>query len=99
MVFLWLGRIYSIKYSYTKAMKTEKIIKNRIKKNNKIVISTYDSIDNPFYNGGGAFAIHEVAKRLSKKYELIVLTGNYPGSINKVKDGVSYKRIGVFLWG
>ncbi len=80
-------------------MKTEKIIKNRIKKNNKIVISTYDSIDNPFYNGGGAFAIHEVAKRLSKKYELIVLTGNYPGSINKVKDGVSYKRIGVFLWG
>jgi len=42
----------------------------------KIIISNYDSVKNPYYGGGGATAIHEIASRLTKKFEVTVLTGN-----------------------
>jgi glycosyltransferase involved in cell wall biosynthesis len=59
-----------------------------------IIISSYDDIDNPYYGGGGARAIYEVAKRLSSKYKLTVITANYPHATNKIVNGISYKRIG-----
>lgn len=63
----------------------------------RIIISSYDDLKNPFYGGGGAHVIHEIAKRLSQKYSLTVITSSYPGSKSRaVIDGVRYKRVG--LW-
>jgi glycosyltransferase involved in cell wall biosynthesis len=60
----------------------------------KIIFSNYDDIKNPFYGGGGAIAIHEVAKRLSARHYVTVITGKYPGAQDGVVDGVNYERIG-----
>jgi ATP-dependent exoDNAse (exonuclease V) alpha subunit len=60
----------------------------------KVIISTYDSVDNPYYGGGGAIAIHETAKRLVKNFKVMVISGAYPKSKNHVKDGVFYQFIG-----
>jgi phosphatidyl-myo-inositol alpha-mannosyltransferase len=60
----------------------------------QIIISSYDGINNPYYEGGGAIAIHKVATILSKKYDVTVITSNYPKSINEIIEGVYYLRIG-----
>ncbi|MBX7180163.1 MAG: glycosyltransferase, partial [Saprospiraceae bacterium] len=58
----------------------------------------YDDIKNPYYGGGGALAVHEVAKRLAaRQHEVLVLTGKYPGCKDEIIDGVQYKRIGFHL--
>lgn len=64
----------------------------------RIIISSYDDVENPYYAGGGAVAVHEVARRLSSEYDVTVITGAYPGSRNVVRDGVQYRRIG-WRWG
>jgi len=62
----------------------------------KIVISSYDDIHNPHYGGGGAIAVHEVARRLAQKaFDVTVLTGKFNGSKNLLIDNVNYKRIGI----
>lgn len=61
----------------------------------KIVISSYDDIKNPFYGGGGAYAVHEVAKSLAFDFKVTVITGKYPGCKDEVIDEVYYKRIGI----
>lgn len=61
----------------------------------RIVFSNYDDIKNPYYAGGGAYAIHEVAKRLARNHEVEVITGNYPGAKNLILDKVTYRRIGL----
>ncbi|KKR85843.1 MAG: hypothetical protein UU34_C0030G0003 [Candidatus Curtissbacteria bacterium GW2011_GWA1_41_11] len=61
----------------------------------KIVISSYDDVNNPFYGGGGAYAVCEVAKSLAADFKVTVVTGKYPGSKNKIQDKVLYKRIGI----
>lgn len=60
----------------------------------KIIISTYDDIRNPNYGGGGAIAIHELAKRLKNIYDIQVISWNHSGIKNEDIDGVKYKRIG-----
>jgi glycosyltransferase involved in cell wall biosynthesis len=61
-----------------------------------IIFSSYDDIKNPYYAGGGALAIHEVAKRLAKNFSVRVLTGNYPSARRKeIIDGVHYERLGL----
>jgi len=65
----------------------------------KIIVSSYDDLDNPYYGGGGAVAVHEVFRRLSKFYDITVLTGKYPNSRNKIFDNISYRRIGTTLFG
>jgi glycosyltransferase involved in cell wall biosynthesis len=60
----------------------------------KIIFSTYDDVENPYYAGGGAHAISEIAKRLSDVFEITIITGNYKGAKNINKNGVAYKRIG-----
>lgn len=60
-----------------------------------IIISTYDDLDNPYYAGGGARAVHEVARRLVDDYNVTVLTGDFPGATEEMaRDGVRYIRIG-----
>jgi phosphatidyl-myo-inositol alpha-mannosyltransferase len=60
----------------------------------KIIFSNYDDINNPYYGGGGAYAIFEVTKRLAASNDVTVITGKYPGSKDETIDGVKYKRIG-----
>lgn len=61
----------------------------------KIIISTYDDVKNPHYGGGGAIALHELAKKLSVKHDLKVISWNHSGVKNETIDGVSYTRIGL----
>jgi len=63
----------------------------------KVIISTYDSLINPHYHGGGAVAIHEVARRLTKKYSVTVVAGNYRGATNSQIDKVTYVYLGTRL--
>lgn len=65
----------------------------------KIIFSNYDDLKNPWYGGGGARAVHEVAKRLAAYHEVFVITGKYPGSKNEIIDRVQYLRIGVGVVG
>jgi len=65
--------------------------------NNKkqiIYISTYDDIKNPYYGGGGAIAIHELAKRLSKNFDIRVLSWRYSRKKKEIIDTVCYERFG-----
>jgi len=64
-------------------------------KNLPIYFSTYDDIKNPHYGGGGAIAVHEVAKRLSKKYDIRVVSWDYNGKKKETIDGVKYERFGM----
>ena len=64
-----------------------------------IIFSNYDDQNNPHYGGGGAIAIHAIAKRLAKVYSLTVITGTYPGATNTLVDGVKYLRIGTSALG
>lgn len=59
----------------------------------KIIFSNYDDIKNPNYGGGGAVAVHEIAKRLTNSFEVTVITGSYKGATNEIIDKVAYKRI------
>ncbi len=59
----------------------------------KIIFSNYDSLNNPYYGGGGAVAIHAVAKRLAQDHHVIVVAGRFPGSKDLVLDNVLYKYI------
>jgi glycosyltransferase involved in cell wall biosynthesis len=64
------------------------------KEKKKLIFSSYDDIHNPFYGGGGALAIHQIVRRLSLIFDVVVLTGNYKGAKNKREENVLYKRIG-----
>jgi glycosyltransferase involved in cell wall biosynthesis len=68
-------------------------------KRKKVIISSYDDIKNPYYAGGGAFAIHTLASRLTKNFDVLIFTGTYSGSVDEVVESVQYKRIGCSLFG
>lgn len=65
----------------------------------KIIISIYDSINNPYYRGGGAYSTHEIAKRLAKNHIVTVICGAFKNSQDRVIDGVNYKHIGLTFSG
>lgn len=65
----------------------------------KIIFSTYDHLDNPYYAGGGARTIHEIAKRLVTRYDVEVITGNFNKKKRTVIDGVKYRYIGHWIGG
>ncbi len=62
----------------------------------KIILSSYDHIANQFYGGGGAVAIHQIARQLSNDFDVLVLTARYHGSPKNMYtlDGVKYHSIG-----
>ncbi|MFZ1735598.1 MAG: glycosyltransferase family 4 protein, partial [Candidatus Moraniibacteriota bacterium] len=73
---------------------------NKRDKELRIVMSNYDDKRNPWYAGGGAIVVHEVARRLAKTYSVEVITGSYPGSKKReVIDGVCYQRVGFSFFG
>lgn len=60
----------------------------------KIVHLIYDDLENPWVGGGGAVRVYQISKILSKEHGITVVTGNYPGAIDQVKNGIKYIRIG-----
>jgi len=61
----------------------------------QIVFSNYDSPPNPYYGGGGAVAIHEVAKRLAGRNSVTVVTGRFRKVKDALREGVNYKHLGL----
>jgi glycosyltransferase involved in cell wall biosynthesis len=59
-----------------------------------IVFSNYDSPGNPWYGGGGARAIHAVARRLAARHRVRVLVGAFSRARRLVVDGVEYQPVG-----
>lgn len=78
---------------WDKAKSTKQFTTSILEKN-RIIFSNYDDLKNPWYAGGGALAIHEVAKRLVNYLDVMVITGKYPNCKNEFIDRVYYKRIG-----
>lgn len=60
----------------------------------RIVHVIYDSLNNPWLNGGGAHRTFELYKRLSAKHDVLVLTGNYPGAVKQLQN-IRFQRIGI----
>jgi len=60
----------------------------------RIIISSFDSIYHPVYAGGGAHAIHEVAKRLSNSFSVMVIAAAYKHCKATKVEGVQYRFIG-----
>lgn len=60
-----------------------------------VVITNYDSIQNPYYAGGGAISMHEIGKRLAERYIVTIVSGAYPGSKDILIDGINYHFIGL----
>lgn len=65
----------------------------------KLIFSSYDDIYNPFYAGGGAQSIHQIAKRFTSEFDVTVITGKYRGAKKTIVDHVHYKRIGFSFLG
>ena len=65
----------------------------------KIIISSYDDLNNPHYGGGGAYVVHEIAKRFVGEFDVTVITGRYKASESMKVDGVYYIRIGSEFFG
>jgi len=60
----------------------------------KIVHLIYDDWKNPWCGGGGAKRVLEIYRRLGKKHEIMVITGNYPDAKNETIDSISFRRVG-----
>ncbi len=60
----------------------------------RLVFSNYDSPGHPFYGGGGAAAIHEVARRLAPRHQVEVVVGRYAAWQPELLDGVTYRPVG-----
>jgi glycosyltransferase involved in cell wall biosynthesis len=65
----------------------------------KIFFSIYDDLSNPYYAGGGARVVYEVARRLTSEFDVTVITGAYTGAVDRVVEGVSFQYIGVTWFG
>ncbi|MFC1554814.1 glycosyltransferase family 4 protein [candidate division KSB1 bacterium] len=61
----------------------------------KILHIIYDDVKNPWVGGGGSIRAYEINRLLAEKHSITVITGKFPGSENEVKEGVTYKRIGI----
>jgi phosphatidyl-myo-inositol alpha-mannosyltransferase len=56
----------------------------------QIVMSIFDDAGNPHYSGGGPVVVHEVARRLARRYRVTVVSASYKGSKSQWRDGVRY---------
>lgn len=59
----------------------------------KILHLDFDDLKNP--NGGGqAIRTFEINRRLAKKHQVTVITGNYQGAKDEIIDNIQYLRVG-----
>jgi len=60
----------------------------------KILIIDFDDLKNPL-GGGQARVTFEIARRLSNRHQITIITGNYPGAKDETIESIRYKRIGL----
>ena len=60
----------------------------------RLIISSYDNIRNPYYKGGGARVLDELAQRLSSTHKITIITARHPMSRDFTNGNVQYKHIG-----
>jgi glycosyltransferase involved in cell wall biosynthesis len=61
----------------------------------RILQTIYDDIRNPWWGGGGAVRVFEISRRLARRHEITVVTGNFPGAVSEEEiEGVRYIRVG-----
>src|SRR5580658_767341 len=58
----------------------------------RVVISSFDSLGNPHYNGGGAVMVEMVAGRLAGQFEVTFVTAGHNGPA-VMSEGVRYRRL------
>jgi glycosyltransferase involved in cell wall biosynthesis len=58
----------------------------------RVVISTFDSPGNPYYNGGGAVVIDMLARSLAPQFHVTVVTAGRRRE-TQIRDGVRYLRL------
>ena len=90
-----------VKYHFKLFIKNRAIKQSKLKKKTRkqLIFSNYDDLKNPWYGGGGARSIHEVAKCLVRNFDVVVITGRYPRSKSEKISGVYYQRIGISFLG
>ncbi|KKQ43536.1 MAG: hypothetical protein US60_C0001G0051 [Microgenomates group bacterium GW2011_GWC1_37_8] len=59
-----------------------------------MIFSSYDEPNNPYYAGGGARAVFEIARRFAKNNKVMFICGNYKNAKDTKVEGVLYKHIG-----
>ena len=60
-----------------------------------ILHTSYDDINNPWCGGGGALRTWEIARRLSHKHQITILTGAYPDAPREeTREGIHIRRVG-----
>ena len=57
-----------------------------------VVISSFDSLENPHYRGGGAAVVDMIARLLEAYFEVTVVTASRRGG-TVVRDGVRYRQL------
>jgi len=62
----------------------------------RVVISIYDDFDNPHYAGGGPNVVRDVASRLSRDYDVLIVTGGRRWRRTD-RDGISHLHLPV-VW-
>lgn len=60
----------------------------------RVLHCIYDDPANPWVGGGGAMRVLEVYRRLAGRVDATVASGNFPGAVDEVRDGVRYRRLG-----
>lgn len=61
----------------------------------RILHFIYDDIHNPWCGGGGAYTAFEIYKKLARRHEITIITGNYPGAKRtEIREGIVYRRVG-----
>jgi len=60
----------------------------------RILIIDFDDLKNPL-GGGQARVTFEIARRLSKRHQITIITGNYPGAKDETIERIRYKRVGL----
>ncbi len=65
----------------------------------ELVISCYDSPENPDYGGGGALVVAELARRLTSDYRVTVVSGSFPGVRDPGVPQVTYRFLPVHRFG
>jgi glycosyltransferase involved in cell wall biosynthesis len=58
----------------------------------RVVISSFDSLGNPHYNGGGAAMVDMVASRLADEFDVTFVTAGHRGPA-VMSEGVRYRRL------
>ena len=61
----------------------------------RILHTIYDDVDNPWCGGGGAVRAMEINRRLARRHEITLLTGQFPGAAREEeRDGIRIRRVG-----